>query len=300
MQSEAGELAGAVDTTLRWVAHDPLDETAHRRLMQLHAANGDLPRALQAYEACRVLLERELSAEPAPETEALALRLRAQSRQPHGPASARDDGGAYGTPAAEAPLVGRLEEHLSLVALYRQVRRGTTAVATLEGEPGIGKTRLAREFMAWAAGQGADTLVCRAYEAGARLPYQPLVEALRETLGAEPDPRRLLSDTWLGELSRLLPELLGRGAGLPRAQQWAKPEAGTACMNPGAHGLALGDRPPAVLLDNWKGPRVPPELLKYAPPLGPAPPPSCFAGLPLKLATPHPSMSPVGPNYPPG
>ena len=251
LQSEGGEPAAAIETTLRWVAHDPLDETAHRRLMQLHAANGDLARALQAYDACRALLERELSAEPAPETEALAARLRAQSRQPHGaasPALARDDSGGYGTPAGDAPLVGRLDEHQMLVRLYRQVRRGTTRVAVLEGEPGIGKSRLAREFMAWAAGQGADLLAGRAYEAGARLPYQPLVEALRDGLRVESEPRALLSDTWLVELSRLLPELLDRAPGLPAPQPWAEAEARTRLYEAVARfGLALAQRGPLLL-----------------------------------------------------
>ncbi len=40
-----------------------------------------------------------------------------------------------------------------------------------------------------------------------RLPYQPLVEALRPRLEAENAPEDLLEDLWLAELSRILPEL---------------------------------------------------------------------------------------------
>ena len=80
LQSEGGELAAAIATTQRWSFHDPLNETAHRRLMQLHLANDDRAAALQAYAACRAVLARELNAEPSPETEALAARLRAGAR----------------------------------------------------------------------------------------------------------------------------------------------------------------------------------------------------------------------------
>lgn len=52
-------------------------------------------------------------------------------------------------------------------------------MVVLIGEAGIGKTRLATEFLTWAAAQGADILHGRAFETGGRLPYQPLVEALR-------------------------------------------------------------------------------------------------------------------------
>src|SRR3989440_12771396 len=50
---------------------------------------------------------------------------------------------------------------------------------------------------------------------GGRLPYQPLVEALRPRLEAENAPEDLLDDVWLAELSRLLPELRVRYPDLP-------------------------------------------------------------------------------------
>ena len=58
-----------------------------------------------------------------------------------------------------------------------------------------------------------------AFELGGRLPYQPLVEALRERLEAENAPEDLLEDLWLAELSRLLPELRLRYPDLPAPTQ---------------------------------------------------------------------------------
>ena len=60
----------------RLVARDPLRESAHRDLMVLWAAEGERARALAHYEALAERLRRELGAAPAPETRALADRLR--------------------------------------------------------------------------------------------------------------------------------------------------------------------------------------------------------------------------------
>src|SRR5260221_14736318 len=83
------------------------------------------------------------------------------------------------------------------------------------GEAGIGKTRLAGEFVAWARAQGADVSSGQVFEMGGRLPYQPLVEAIRPRLEEENAPEDLLDDPWLAELSRILPELRVRYPDLP-------------------------------------------------------------------------------------
>jgi len=83
------------------------------------------------------------------------------------------------------------------------------------GEAGLGKTRLASDFAAWARAQGAQVLSGHAFELGGRLPYQPLVEAVRERLEKENAPEDLLDDVWLAELARLLPELRVRYPDLP-------------------------------------------------------------------------------------
>ncbi|MFN8539840.1 MAG: AAA family ATPase [Thermomicrobiales bacterium] len=217
LQFHTGAIGDAIETTSRWIARDRLSEAAYRRLMRLHIAAGDRNAALEAYDTCRVTLERELQADPSPETMTLARRIR-QERNLRARDERRDEIGplvATGEPGGTAsPLVGRAAEHLALVAAYEAARRRQTGMALLAGEPGIGKSRLARDFLAWAAAQGADILHSRAFETGGTLPYHPLVEALRERIGREDDPRQLVSDTWLAELSRLLPELPERLPGL--------------------------------------------------------------------------------------
>jgi predicted ATPase/DNA-binding SARP family transcriptional activator len=204
LQAEGGELENALDTTSHWITHDLLNETAHARLMQLHFALGDHAAALQAYEYCRFILERELGAEPAAELKALEARIRSQASPLREPI-------VYESPSSqmpwELPLTGRIAEHLALVTAFHIVQQGRMQVATIEGEPGIGKTRLAQEFLKWARAQGADVLGARAFETGSRLPYQPLIEAIRSRLEGEQSLEELLSDVWLSELARLLPEL---------------------------------------------------------------------------------------------
>jgi TolB-like protein/DNA-binding SARP family transcriptional activator/cytochrome c-type biogenesis protein CcmH/NrfG len=55
----------------RLLSFDPLHEPAHRTLMRLYAARGQRDAALQQFEKCRELLDRELGVEPEAETEAL-------------------------------------------------------------------------------------------------------------------------------------------------------------------------------------------------------------------------------------
>ena len=109
--------------------------------------------------------------------------------------------------------MGRAAAFRQLVGSFQQARGGQAQVVLLVGEAGIGKTRLATEFVAWARAQGAQVLGGQSFEMGGRLPYQPLVEALRERLEAENAPEDLLEDLWLAELSRLLPaRVAARGA----------------------------------------------------------------------------------------
>ena len=75
----------------------------------------------------------------------------------------------------------------------------------IQGEGGIGKTRLAEELLAWAKRQDYLTVRTRAYAAEGQLAYAPLVSWLRTELYQ--DKVRTLDRIWMVELSRLLPNL---------------------------------------------------------------------------------------------
>ncbi len=217
VQFDGGELSDAIETTMRWVAHDPLNEAGYLRLMQVHFALGDRNAALHAYETCRSMLAKELHLQPAPETRALAERIRAKVPPRRASVPPTPTLQTMPVPAMlpSVPLIGRVTEYGRLIDAFRAAKLGHTQVVLLTGEAGIGKTRLASEFLGWAAAHGADVLQGRAFETGGQVPYQALVEALRSRVEQENAPDDLLSDTWLAELARMLPELRDRYPDLP-------------------------------------------------------------------------------------
>ena len=172
-RSEAGDAAGALACVERWLARDPLAETAHRERIRLHLARGDRAAALEAYRHCSEVLERELGISPAPATERLAVIARQA-----GGAGARAPVPLPAPP--EVPMVGREAEHARLAAAYRRAASGLPELTVVSGEPGIGKTRLVTEFARWAEAKGADVVAMRAFPSGRRLAYQPLAAVMAE------------------------------------------------------------------------------------------------------------------------
>ena len=124
---------------------------------------------------------------------------------------------ASGVAGPELPFVGRGGAFERLVAAYERARAGQAQVVVIEGEAGSGKTRLAEEFLRWAAAHGADVLRGAAIEPRGWPPYQVVVDALRPRLARERTPEDLLADVWLAELVRLFPELRERYPDLPPA-----------------------------------------------------------------------------------
>jgi DNA-binding SARP family transcriptional activator len=73
-QRAAGSIEAAIQTALRLLTLDPLQESVHRSLMQLYAETGRQGAALRQYQLCVATLQRELRTEPETETKALATR----------------------------------------------------------------------------------------------------------------------------------------------------------------------------------------------------------------------------------
>ena len=87
-----------------------------------------------------------------------------------------------GQPGAplDPPLVGRQRELRRLRAAFQRVKREREcAVVTVAGEAGIGKTRLAREFVA-SAREDARVLVGRCVSYGAGATYMPIADVIRQ------------------------------------------------------------------------------------------------------------------------
>ena len=193
--------AGHVRRLLRL---DPLHEPAYRQLMRLQALLGNRAAAVKTYQTCVATLEAELGVSPGAATTEVYQQLMQQEAAGFEPGP---------QPAFPSPLVGRRGEWARLQAAWRAARDGRRQMVELRGPAGIGKTRLAEELLAWARRQGITTAVARCYASEQGLAYGPVAAWLR----SEPVRQSLdgLAPAWLGEVARLLPELLVERPDLP-------------------------------------------------------------------------------------
>jgi len=191
----------AIEHARRRLALDLLHEPAHRRLMHLYAASGERNAALQQYRDCVRTLHRELGVAPIEATTALYHAiLEGSAEAPAEPAGVLV---APSLPHGHA-LVGREREWQSLLDAYGAVGPDGLLVV-LEGEVGIGKTRLAGELATWARERGAVTAAVRCFEHETGLAFGAAIELLRSAL-REGSPEAVEASA-LDEAARLLPEL---------------------------------------------------------------------------------------------
>ncbi len=241
--SVLGDFEAAITYARRWLALDRLHEPAHRVLMQLYAWSDQRAAALHQYRECVQVLEQELGVAPLESTTRLYQAIKEnQAPQPpvqqqaaiavlekgaeHGSSLVEDIlvdsalAGVLQSPASNAayPLVGRTAEFSTLLQAYDSIGN-SGRVIILEGEAGIGKTRLAEEYLSQVQTRGATVIAARCYEGETELAYGPVVAGLRSAIAHKNDTRWLegIPATWLSEAARLLPELVSMRPGLPPA-----------------------------------------------------------------------------------
>jgi predicted ATPase/DNA-binding SARP family transcriptional activator len=155
-QSETGrDYRAAIAHTQRLLRLEPLHEETYRRLMRLHALNGDRIGVVRAYGTCLTVLQRELDVEPAVGTRELyrrCLKMAAAARQvAEGMPPARADLGPNNLPPQLTRFIGRMREKSEVKKLVAARR-----LVTLTGAGGVGKTRLALAVAADLLGAFAD------------------------------------------------------------------------------------------------------------------------------------------------
>ncbi|MDO8671325.1 MAG: AAA family ATPase, partial [Dehalococcoidia bacterium] len=120
-----------------------------------------------------------------------------------GPAPRRRAAGTRST----SPFVGRVHELSHLGEALSLAAEGLGSMILLTGEPGIGKTRLAREALALANRRGFRVLEGRAYPLETGLAYAPFIDAFRPLLRSFDSARLAALVSGLPELGRLLSDL---------------------------------------------------------------------------------------------
>ena len=199
-----GEYRHAIQHAQRLVEMDPLSEGCHRDLMRLFALSGRRSRALSQFEELAGLLERELGVGPLKETRDLYQAILTEDL----PADRVREATAAMGPFV--PLVGRAAALQQLAASLESALEGGARLAVVEGEAGVGKTRLIKSFLNQATARRQTTVLQgRCYPGTPPRPFLPVLEALRGVLveGIDDDrrvnrPARLLAERLVARLER--------------------------------------------------------------------------------------------------
>ena len=179
---------------------DRFSERGHRTKMLALYALGRAHEALDSYQRLRALLDGELGLAPSEPTRALETAILRQEDvsglipRPTGPIELRTPGRPW------LLFLGREPE---LAALERMVRSGIDGgftIGLVEGESGLGKSRLLDELATILNGARLGRASCSALEQ--HLAYVPLATALRDALSDV-----ALDATELPALTGILPEL---------------------------------------------------------------------------------------------
>ncbi len=160
-----------------------------------------------------------------------------------------------------APLVGRDAELRVLDNAVARAGLGSAELVLIQGEPGIGKTRLLDEVASRRAEAGWLVLRGGADDRAAAPPYGPILEALRghaDRIGAE--ALGVLAGAWRRHLALVMPELGGRrDDGEPPGDPEAVPEAWAQLLR-----ALAGAGPVLVTLDDLQWADVATvDLLRY-------------------------------------
>jgi len=186
---------------------DRFSERAHRIAMLALYGLGRQHDALARYRCYRALLDQELGLEPTADTRALETAiLRQQDALSLLPRPIRGAEDRIAEPSFR--LLGRTAELETLTRAVTNGLDGSLTLIQIEGDRGLGKTRLLDELQKELAGGRVGRAACSELER--HLPYVPLATALREALaGIDVDA------TAVPALGQILPELT---LGLPRTE----------------------------------------------------------------------------------
>lgn len=234
IQAEQGDYTTAIATVRQVLTRDPVRENAYQLLMRYQAESGDSASALLTYERCRTLLAEELGADPSPLTQAWHQRILngevgpnqvATAVLPTAPTRGQPQAVTQGKLAALPQqillpvldehtgtiFVGRTAEMAEVTARLQLALQGTGGLLVLDGEAGVGKTRLAYHGLQWAAQAGATILSATCQPLEQQLPFAPLSDTLGRYLQILPDDLLLqLPTASLAQLAQLIPSLQDR------------------------------------------------------------------------------------------
>jgi len=188
---DAGDLGGAVAWARRLSELRPLDEAAHRGLVERLLAAGERAAAVVATREFADLLAEEVGVRPSPATRAVHARARTGRG-----------------PELTSAVFGRSEQLAWLADRWREAAAGSGQVVVLVGEAGIGKTTLLGELTRRVAAQGGHAATSAGFDVAGETPFAAWLDLARTLAGGA---RQVPAAAhWPAELNRLSPGLGGR------------------------------------------------------------------------------------------
>ena len=200
---ERGDYLEALRYAQLLVNYDPLREDFQRELMRLYWLTGRHHAAIRQYERLKEVLAQELQTEPSPSTQKLYRQILSSLKR----SEVRRASPGIGW--ERLPMVGREKERAELLGYIEAAETGAGGVMLVEGEAGVGKTRLLREVSEGATWRGVEVLWGWCNETGLCSPYAPLKRALGKAISPLRVEQfsRLLGIPDLRKLAVILPEL---------------------------------------------------------------------------------------------
>lgn len=176
-----GRYTEAIEACNRALNVDRYSEELHRRLMLYHYCAGEQTLALQTFRTYTRMLKEELGAAPSPDI--IGLMEQVAARDVPGVDTLR----RY--PRPRRPLkfpyslshtyfAGRDREYALLAERLREATEGAGGAVAVEGEAGVGKTRLVEELLGYAQACDVRVFSGRCYERELGPPLEPVTEAL--------------------------------------------------------------------------------------------------------------------------
>ncbi|WP_127509157.1 BTAD domain-containing putative transcriptional regulator [Actinoplanes solisilvae] len=182
----------------------PLDENVQASLVVTLGAAGQQAKALSVFRTIQVRLAEELGIDPGPTLAAAQRRVLGGPSRPEEPVRP--------PPRERCEVVGRAEELAELEQAVDAAFSGGSSLTVVEGEPGVGKTRLLEETGAEADRRGALVVWGRCLEEGGTPSMWPWIQIIGGLVDSLPAAER--SDWLAGELGNLV-GLHGVVAGTP-------------------------------------------------------------------------------------
>ncbi len=190
------------------VALDPMSEDAHRKLMEIYALAGRRGRALGQYEELETMLSGELGVRPLEETRELRRKI-ISDEVAFTVADVREEG-----IGPLIPLVGRREEYKRLRECLTDAREGRALLTMIEGETGVGKSRLMKSFLdSVSSSDSVQVLKGRCFDEVPAV-LEPFSRVIQNALTADSTLIRAVvedSEDLSEVLSRLNPTAAGKG-----------------------------------------------------------------------------------------